>query len=114
MALELRETIKSSKTQGMGSAIVLVLSQAATRLIFLNFIDIGLFFVMMVPGTSANPFIRWFFDNWDNSRLAYYAVDAMLSKLLTAEQKKSEVSRTGNSALQTNSNVKQTQSKTKS
>ncbi|KAI8615198.1 hypothetical protein BC830DRAFT_1123828, partial [Chytriomyces sp. MP71] len=61
MSIELRDTIKSSKTQGMGSSIVLVLSQAATRLIFLNFIDIGLFFVMMVPGTSANPFVRWFF-----------------------------------------------------
>ncbi|KAI8613366.1 hypothetical protein BC830DRAFT_1132597, partial [Chytriomyces sp. MP71] len=99
MFLELRDTIKSSPTQGMGSSIVLAISQAATRLIFLNFIDAGLFCVMIVPGTSANPFIRWFFDNWDNSRLAYYAVDALLSKLLTKERRKSNISRPGDSNI---------------
>ncbi|KAJ3244825.1 hypothetical protein HDU78_010415 [Chytriomyces hyalinus] len=81
MSLELYEVYKKHKEMGLGARSLVVLQSAALRLIFLNAIDVGLIFQFLLPQSTGMPYVRWLFDNWDNSRLAYYAVDALLSKL---------------------------------
>ncbi|KAJ3219124.1 hypothetical protein HDU81_000402 [Chytriomyces hyalinus] len=81
MGAELIEVYKKHKEMGLGARSLVVLQSAALRLIFLNLIDVGLIFQFLMPQAAGMAYVRWVFDNWDNSRLAYYAVDALLSKL---------------------------------
>ncbi|KAI8621346.1 hypothetical protein BC830DRAFT_1094664 [Chytriomyces sp. MP71] len=88
MSVQLKQAIlvEHSQHQNLGSSVRHVLQQAATRLIFVNVIDVGLAFYFFFPETVVAPYFRWWFDNWDNSRLMYYALDALLSKLLKSEK----------------------------
>ncbi|KAJ3203872.1 hypothetical protein HDU83_009755, partial [Entophlyctis luteolus] len=68
------------------TSLTAVLKQASTRLIFLNLIDLGLICVYLLPGTIGIPYVRLIFDNLDNARIAFYAVDALMSKVLNGAQ----------------------------
>ncbi|KAI8821019.1 uncharacterized protein EV422DRAFT_528744 [Fimicolochytrium jonesii] len=102
-AREIYRLTKSDAFLHSKSKGTLLLEQAGTRLLFLNLIDLGLVFIFLIPNTPANPFVRWFFDNWDNSRLAYYAADMMLSKTSIAvanerTRQESSINKTSRSA----------------
>ncbi|KAJ3013340.1 hypothetical protein HKX48_005817 [Thoreauomyces humboldtii] len=88
---ELWRLFKSDAFMKSESKATMLLQQSGTRLMFLNLIDVGLVFCFLIPGTPANPYFRWFFDNWDNSRLAYYAVDLLLSKVKMSNHSESQV-----------------------
>ncbi|KAJ3232298.1 hypothetical protein HDU78_007212 [Chytriomyces hyalinus] len=82
MGAELYRVYKINKEDGGADLNLIVLQSAALRLIFLNLIDVGLLVQFLMPQAVGMAFARWFFDNWDNSRLSYYAVDALLSRLV--------------------------------
>ncbi|KAL7749891.1 hypothetical protein RI367_004767 [Sorochytrium milnesiophthora] len=73
--------LQSEYYQQSQGRIRIIMQQSSVRLIFLNAIDVGLVFCFLLPNTVAAPFFRWWFDNWDNSRLSYYCVDLLLSRV---------------------------------
>ncbi|KAJ3128547.1 hypothetical protein HK100_009123 [Physocladia obscura] len=79
---KLIEIIQEKEYMNTESLVGLVLRQSATRLIFVNLIDVGLICEFLLPAAVGMPYVRWFFDNWDNSRLAYFACDILLTNML--------------------------------
>ncbi|KAL7751928.1 hypothetical protein RI367_002450 [Sorochytrium milnesiophthora] len=96
---EVYRLLQSEYYQQSQGRIRIIMQQSSVRLIFLNAIDVGLVFCFLLPNTVVVPFFRWWFDNWDNSRLAYYCLDLLLSRVnmqdtASSEQQKQAVGTT--------------------